>query len=104
MATIWEKAIWILAGNLNFGCYLILLQLYLCGGEFWLEDKTWTSLLLLEAEEEMAESSFELRAKNEGCFDLSLGGTGGGVVTSVSGFSGLIIWGFLATGSIQMFS
>jgi len=48
-------------------------------------------LLLLEAEEEMAESSFELRAKNEGCFDLSLGGTGGGVVISVSGFSGLMI-------------
>ena len=74
----------------------------LWGGEFWLEDKTWTSLLLLEAEEEIAESSFELRAKNEGCFDLSLGGTGGGLATSGSGVG--FIWGFFATGSIQIFS
>ena len=37
---------------------------------------------VLEANEEMAESLFELRAKNEGCFDLSRGGTGGGVTSS----------------------
>ena len=36
---------------------------------------------VLEANKEMAESSFELRAKNEGCFDLSRGGTGGGVTS-----------------------
>ena len=36
---------------------------------------------VLEADEEMAESLFELRAKNEGCLDLSLGGTGSGVTS-----------------------